>query len=65
MGEFSRLFPGNVVWREGMRGLEEKILMGMNQNWVLLHIEEAELNARRAALLHHQLRSTLTDTEDQ
>ncbi|KAG7035975.1 hypothetical protein SDJN02_02775, partial [Cucurbita argyrosperma subsp. argyrosperma] len=35
-------FPGNGVWREGLKGMEEWSLKGMNEKWVLLHIEEAE-----------------------
>lgn len=38
--------------------MEEKSLRDMNEKWVLLHIEEAELKARRAALLQKQLRLT-------
>ncbi|KAG6570827.1 hypothetical protein SDJN03_29742, partial [Cucurbita argyrosperma subsp. sororia] len=56
LSEFSRRFPGNGVWKEGLRGMEEKSLRDMNEKWVLLHIEEAELKARRAALLQKQLR---------
>lgn len=60
MSEFSRQFPGNGVWREGLRGMEEKSLKSMNEKWVLLQIEEAELKARRAALLQRQIGITET-----
>lgn len=63
MGEFSRLFPGNGVWREGLRAMEEKSLKDMNEKWVLLHIEGAELKARRASLLKQQLRITETSED--
>ena len=60
MSEFSRQLPGNGVWREGLKGMEEWSLKGMNEKWVLLHIEEAELKARRAALIQRQIGTTLT-----
>ncbi|KAA0037301.1 hypothetical protein IC582_026820 [Cucumis melo] len=57
VAEFSQQFPGNGVWREGLRRMEEKNLKDMNEKWVLLHIEGAELKARRAALLKQQLKN--------
>ncbi|KAG6606028.1 hypothetical protein SDJN03_03345, partial [Cucurbita argyrosperma subsp. sororia] len=60
VSEFSRQFPGNGVWREGLKGMEEWSLKGMNEKWVLLHIEEAELKARRVALIQRQIGTTQT-----
>uniref|UniRef100_A0A0A0LBY9 Uncharacterized protein n=1 Tax=Cucumis sativus TaxID=3659 RepID=A0A0A0LBY9_CUCSA len=63
LAEFSRQFPGNGVWRDGLRRMEEKNLKDMNEKWVLLHIEGAELKARKTALLKQQLRTTETNED--
>ncbi|KAF3455155.1 hypothetical protein FNV43_RR05603 [Rhamnella rubrinervis] len=42
---------GNVVWKKGLMGLEEKTLKGLNEKWMLLKLEEAKVMAWRAELV--------------
>ncbi|KAH7542111.1 hypothetical protein FEM48_Zijuj02G0038500 [Ziziphus jujuba var. spinosa] len=44
------VLQGNVVWKKGLMGLEEKTLKGLNEKWMLLKMEEAEVMATRAEL---------------
>ncbi|KAL2536189.1 putative transcription factor [Forsythia ovata] len=57
MKHVSRAFPGNVeVYKEGLKGLGADILKGLNEKWMMLEMEEAEIIARRAQLCYHQMK---------
>ncbi|GMJ10777.1 hypothetical protein like AT2G01370 [Hibiscus trionum] len=55
VAEFSRVLPDNEVWKERLKGLEERELRKMDQEWVLVKVEEAKLVAKKAELLHRQM----------
>ncbi|KAK9279042.1 hypothetical protein L1049_012717 [Liquidambar formosana] len=58
MGEISWL-PENEVWREGLRCLESAELKGLNEKWILQQMEEAEVLAKMAELVHEQTKLIL------
>ncbi|KAL2465515.1 Uncharacterized protein Adt_34640 [Abeliophyllum distichum] len=44
MKQVSGAFPGNVeVYKEGLKGLGADILKGLNEKWMMLEMEEAEI----------------------
>lgn len=56
VSEFSRSFPENNVWKDGLSCLGKEKLREMNDKWMLLRIEEAKLMAKRADLVSEQTR---------
>ncbi|KAE8712216.1 Detected protein of unknown function [Hibiscus syriacus] len=60
--EFSRVLPGNEVWKEKMVGLGEDKLRKMDQEWVFLKVEEAKLVARKAELIQQQIMEVMGET---
>ncbi|KAF8039515.1 hypothetical protein BT93_B1894 [Corymbia citriodora subsp. variegata] len=57
--ECDRCFPGNGVWREGLKRLEEGRLRKMNERVVWLRLEEATLMAKKAELTQDLTRMIL------
>ena len=63
VAEFSRVLPDNEVWKERMKGLEEKKLRKMDQAWVFIKVEEAKLVAKKAELIQQQIMEVMGETE--
>lgn len=60
MRQVSRAFPTCVeVYKEGLRGLGEDILKGLDEKWMELEMEEAAIEARRAQFVYNQLKSVV------
>ncbi|KAI6685223.1 hypothetical protein NL676_031136 [Syzygium grande] len=57
--ECERCFPGNGVWREGLKRLEEGRLRTVNERVVWLRLEEATLMAKKAELTQDLTRMIL------
>ncbi|KAI3461359.1 hypothetical protein Pfo_018022 [Paulownia fortunei] len=58
MRQVSRDFPrSGEVYKQGLRGLGEDILKGLDEKWMELEMEEAAIEARRAQLVYNQLKS--------
>ncbi|KAI3417273.1 uncharacterized protein J3R85_014542 [Psidium guajava] len=57
--ECDRCFPGNGVWREGLKRLEEGRLRMINERVVWLRLEEANLMAKKAELTQDLTRMIL------
>ncbi|KAL3752400.1 hypothetical protein ACJRO7_013108 [Eucalyptus globulus] len=57
--ECERCFPGNGVWREGLKRLEEGRLRKVNERVVWLRMEEATLMAKKAELAQDLTRMIL------
>ncbi|KAE8687223.1 Detected protein of unknown function [Hibiscus syriacus] len=62
VAEFSRVLPGNEVWKEKMMGMGEDKLRKMDQEWVFLKVEEAKLVARKAELIQQQIMEVMGET---
>ncbi|XP_030521044.1 probable transcription factor At1g61730 [Rhodamnia argentea] len=57
--ECDRCFPGNRVWREGLKRLQEGKLRRMNERVVWLRLEEANLMTKKAELTRDLTRMIL------
>ncbi|KAL5582944.1 hypothetical protein UlMin_015386 [Ulmus minor] len=54
--EISACLPENIVWKKGLMGLGGEELKNLNEKWMMLKMEEAEIMARKVELAKEQMK---------